>query len=84
MQEGFILPTSEIYKFYQGKEHRETTDILPNTADQLPNYKFLHDRIQQAAYSLNKPEGSRLFCNIADRLRAIESPHCTCTQVSVG
>jgi putative transposase len=34
--------------------------------------------------SVNKPEGSRLFCNIADHLRAIESPHCTCTQVSVG
>ncbi len=34
--------------------------------------------------SVNKPEGSRLFCNIADHLRAIESPHCTCTQVSAG
>ncbi|MCY7331756.1 MAG: transposase [Pseudanabaena sp. CAN_BIN31] len=33
---------------------------------------------------VNKPEGSRLFCNIADHLRAIESPHCTCTQGSVG
>ncbi len=52
LQEGFILPTSEIYKFYQGKEERETTDILPTSAAQLPNYKFLHDRIQQAAYSL--------------------------------
>ncbi|TAD97429.1 MAG: serine/threonine-protein kinase PknK [Oscillatoriales cyanobacterium] len=52
LQEGFILPTSEIYKFYQGKEEREKTDILPTTVAQLPNYKFLHDRIQQAAYSL--------------------------------
>jgi putative transposase len=34
--------------------------------------------------SVNKPEGSRLFCNIADHLRAIESPQCTCTQVSAG
>ena len=34
--------------------------------------------------SVNKPEGSRLFCNIADALGAIESPHCTCTQVSDG
>ncbi|MEG4116983.1 AAA family ATPase [Microcoleus sp. N9_B4] len=52
LQEGFILPTSDIYKFYQGKEPREKTDILPTTTAQLPNYKFLHDRIQQAAYSL--------------------------------
>ncbi len=52
LQEGFILPTSEIYKFYQGKEHWEKSDVLLTTSAQLPNYKFLHDRIQQAAYSL--------------------------------
>ena len=52
LQEGFILPTSEIYKFYQEKESSEPTGILPATNPQLPNYKFLHDRIQQAAYSL--------------------------------
>ena len=33
---------------------------------------------------VNTPEGSRLFCNVQDRFRAIESPHCTCTQVSAG
>ncbi len=33
---------------------------------------------------VNKPEGSRLFCNVQDHFRAIESPHCTCTQVSAG
>jgi PAS domain S-box-containing protein len=52
LQEGFILPTSEIYKFYQGKEDGKSTDLLSISAGQLPNYKFLHDRIQQAAYSL--------------------------------
>lgn len=52
LQEEFILPTSEIYKFYQGKESNEPTGILPTTNAQLPNYRFLHDRIQQAAYSL--------------------------------
>ncbi|WP_445244091.1 ATP-binding protein [Microcoleus sp. OTE_8_concoct_300] len=52
LQEGFILPTSEIYKFYIGKEERTTSPALPTTAAQLPHYKFLHDRVQQAAYSL--------------------------------
>ncbi len=52
LQEGFILPTSEIYKLYQGKENSKSTKLLQNNAAQLPNYKFLHDRIQQAAYSL--------------------------------
>ncbi|MEG4967958.1 AAA family ATPase [Microcoleus sp. B6-A1] len=52
LQEGFILPTSEIYKFYIGKEEGKSTTNLPNTAAQLPHYKFLHDRVQQAAYSL--------------------------------
>ncbi|TAG90350.1 MAG: PAS domain S-box protein [Oscillatoriales cyanobacterium] len=52
LQEGFILPTSEIYKLYQGKENSKSTELLQNNAAQLPNYKFLHDRIQQAAYSL--------------------------------
>ena len=33
---------------------------------------------------VNKPEGSRLFCNMQDHFRAIESPHCTCIQVSAG
>ena len=52
LQEGFILPTSEIYKFYLGKEEGKSTPTLPNTSAQLPHYKFLHDRVQQAAYSL--------------------------------
>ena len=47
LQEGFILPQSEIYKFYLGQE---TEDELQSS--QTINYKFLHDRIQQAAYSL--------------------------------
>ena len=52
LQEGLILPTTEIYKFYLEKEDRESTDLFAISAEQLPNYKFLHDRVQQAAYSL--------------------------------
>ena len=47
MQEGLILPESEIYKFYMG---RERTGGAENS--EVVNYKFFHDRVQQAAYSL--------------------------------
>jgi predicted ATPase len=48
LQEGFILPTSQIYKFFQA-EQRELSDAQ-NSGN--PVYRFLHDRVQQAAYSL--------------------------------
>jgi len=47
LQEGLIIPQSEIYKFYVGE-----SDLEPTTQHQTLNYKFLHDRVQQAAYSL--------------------------------
>ena len=47
LQFGLILPQSEIYKFYLELETRENYPI-----EQIVNYKFLHDRVQQAAYSL--------------------------------
>ncbi|MEG4444070.1 AAA family ATPase [Microcoleus sp. AT9_B4] len=59
LQEGLILPVSEVYKFYQAEGNSESVigngqefDQLSITHDQLPKYKFLHDRVQQAAYSL--------------------------------
>jgi predicted ATPase/signal transduction histidine kinase/tRNA A-37 threonylcarbamoyl transferase component Bud32 len=45
LQLGLILPSDEIYKFYIG-EH------LGQTTEHTVTYKFLHDRVQQAAYSL--------------------------------
>ncbi|WP_413160253.1 AAA family ATPase [Capilliphycus salinus ALCB114379] len=50
LQEGLILPEDETYKFYQ----LDGDDSLQLTLQQQynPSYHFLHDRVQQAAYSL--------------------------------
>jgi predicted ATPase/signal transduction histidine kinase len=47
LQQGLILPTSEVYKFYLGRAREDA----PQTSE-IVSYKFLHDRVQQAAYSL--------------------------------
>ncbi|WP_416666617.1 trifunctional serine/threonine-protein kinase/ATP-binding protein/sensor histidine kinase [Egbenema bharatensis] len=70
LQEGFIIPTNEVYKFYQNSSifsHQSTTritdsqitnfqinnsQITDRSKELIVNYKFLHDRVQQAAYSL--------------------------------
>ncbi|MBN3927649.1 AAA family ATPase, partial [Nostoc sp. NMS4] len=52
LQEGLILPQSEVYKFYQGEDNQQLGLENRNTNKQLAKYRFLHDRVQQAAYSL--------------------------------
>ncbi|MBD1832191.1 AAA family ATPase [Cyanobacteria bacterium FACHB-472] len=70
LQEGLILPSSEVYKFYQecSKDladpgSQENTADLLTSNEQLAKYKFLHDRVQQAAYSLI-PEKQKRFTHL--------------------
>ena len=48
LQEGLILPIGDVYKFYIGPENQART----SESQLIVTYKFLHDRVQQAAYSL--------------------------------
>jgi len=66
LQEGLILPVSDVYKFYQEAGNSssitstgEESEQLPVKNDQLAKYKFFHDRVQQAAYSLIPEEQKR-------------------------
>ena len=47
LREGLILPKSEAYKFFQEWEKEKD-----NAEGITVGYRFLHDRVQQAAYSL--------------------------------
>ena len=48
LQEGLVLPVGEMYKFFQVVEEGERAQ----SEELSVGYKFLHDRVQQAAYSL--------------------------------
>ncbi|AFY81976.1 trifunctional serine/threonine-protein kinase/ATP-binding protein/sensor histidine kinase [Oscillatoria acuminata] len=47
LQEGLIVPTTQVYKFFQSEE----TEQVGGENSVNPIYRFLHDRVQQAAYS---------------------------------
>lgn len=51
LQEGFVIPINTVYKFYQTDESAATVHTSIEKIDTC-FYKFLHDRVQQAAYSL--------------------------------
>ncbi|MBD2209082.1 AAA family ATPase [Nostoc linckia FACHB-104] len=64
LHEGLILPQTELYKLFQEGHTSVDSSISPTLQQssasnfQTPKYKFIHDRVQQAAYSLI-PEDQR-------------------------
>ncbi|MBD2500033.1 trifunctional serine/threonine-protein kinase/ATP-binding protein/sensor histidine kinase [Anabaena azotica] len=61
LQCGLILPLSDAYRIPLVFEHEESVKLTFDS--QQISYKFLHDRIQQAAYSLipeNQKQGTHL------------------------
>ncbi|NEO31529.1 MAG: AAA family ATPase [Symploca sp. SIO3C6] len=52
LQEGLILPESEVYKFFSTQELVGSHDLQDEVNYQVCSYKFSHDRVQQAAYFL--------------------------------
>jgi predicted ATPase/signal transduction histidine kinase/tRNA A-37 threonylcarbamoyl transferase component Bud32 len=76
LQEGLILPQSEIYKLYQNHSIITDNHVLTDDYQQImtnkvkPNvrYKFLHDRVQQAAYSLIPLEEKQITHLVIGRL----------------
>jgi predicted ATPase/signal transduction histidine kinase len=56
LQEGLVIPQSETYKFFQAHNSESSDSAKPTLRDRsseiIVSYKFLHDRVQQAAYSL--------------------------------
>ncbi len=72
LQEGLILPVSEVYKFYSSEELGKLTDFQTRETD--ASYKFLHDRVQQAAYLLIPEEQKQATHLKIGRLLLINVP----------
>ena len=67
IQTGLVIPQNEVYKFYWSPllsernqtEERPSQQHASNESAEKATYKFLHDRVQQAAYSLIPIEEKR-------------------------
>ncbi|MBD2494249.1 AAA family ATPase, partial [Nostoc sp. FACHB-280] len=52
LQEGLIVPEGKIYKFYLDDHQAQGHQSLSEEISEQIHYRFFHDRVQQAAYSL--------------------------------
>ena len=65
LQEGLVLPQSEVYKFYLESELQSRNELEDEQIKNCnSNYKFLHDRIQQAAYYLI-PDAQKQYTHLS-------------------
>ncbi len=60
LQEGLILPTSQTYQFFQAESVEPFSWETNSNGSIHLTYRFLHDRVQQAAYSLIPEEQKKL------------------------
>ncbi|MBN2115854.1 MAG: PAS domain S-box protein, partial [Anaerolineales bacterium] len=52
VQAGLVLPQREVYQFFQGSGPDSDLNHFTHADFQVPTYRFLHDRVQQAVYAL--------------------------------
>ncbi|MEL7143034.1 MAG: AAA family ATPase [Cyanobacteria bacterium J06573_11] len=77
IQEGFVIPDGETYKFFQGESSLPQQPIAADV-----NYRFLHDRVQQAAYALiPDAEKEQIHYRIGQLLLKQITPETTAEQI---
>jgi diguanylate cyclase (GGDEF)-like protein len=74
LSEGFILPITETYKFFQ-----DSTIQTVSNGPTVP-YRFLHDRVQQAAYSLIEEDAKPATHLAIGRLLLQDSSEAECEE----